>query len=68
MTAIESERRFDVIDGDRARLEAEIVEDLFLDRYDPTKASLLRPRGRLTVVALATEDGPSPSWQSVPRR
>jgi hypothetical protein len=46
------ERRFKVVDGDRARLEAEIVEDLFLDRYDPAKAALLRPWGRLTLVLL----------------
>jgi hypothetical protein len=30
-----------IIEGDRARLEAEIVEDLFLNRYDPAKAARL---------------------------
>jgi hypothetical protein len=41
---------FKLIDGDRARLEAEIVEDLFLDRYDPAKAARLEPAGRLVVI------------------
>lgn len=41
---------FQVIDGQRAQLEAEIVEDLFLNRYDPAKLALLDRRGRLVMV------------------
>jgi hypothetical protein len=39
-----------VIEGDRAKLEAEIVEDLFLNRYDPAKAARLKPAGRLALT------------------
>jgi hypothetical protein len=63
-----NERRFEVIEGDRARLEAEIVEDLFLGRYDPAKAARLDCRGRLTLVADATEDRSNPSGQSALHR
>lgn len=41
-----------LVEGGRAELEAEIVEDLFLGRYDPAKASRLDPRGRLRLVRL----------------
>jgi hypothetical protein len=40
----------EVIDGDRAQLEEKIVEDIFLNRYDPAKAALLKRRGRLVAV------------------
>jgi hypothetical protein len=41
-----------IIEGDRARLEAEIVEDLFLNRYDPAKAARLDPAGRLGLALI----------------
>lgn len=41
---------FEFIEGDRARLEAEIVEDLFLNRYDPAKAAQLMPKGKLVLI------------------
>jgi hypothetical protein len=53
-----NERRFEVIEGDRARLEAEIVEDLFLGRYDPAKAALLRPRGCFSSGSNTIEEHP----------
>jgi hypothetical protein len=58
----------EAIPGDRDRLEAEIVEDLFLDRYDPAKAARLKRRGRLTPVPGATEGCPTPSGPAIPRR
>ena len=50
---------FEVISGDRARLEAETVEDLFLGRYDPAKAARLGPCGKLKSIPSVTEEGPN---------
>jgi hypothetical protein len=58
----------EVIPGSRDLLEAEIVEDLFLNRFDPAKAGRLKQRGRLTPVPAATEGCPDPSGPAIPRR
>ena len=57
-----------VLPGSRDLLEAEIVEDLFLNRFDPAKAGRLKQRGRLTPVPAATEGCPDPSGPAIPRR
>ena len=46
-------KSLEVIDGGRAQLEAKIVEDIFLNRYDPSKAALLKRRGRLAAVPIS---------------
>lgn len=45
-------KSLEVIDGGRAQLEAKIVEDIFLNRYDPSEAALLKRRGRLVAVPI----------------
>jgi hypothetical protein len=46
----------EVVEGRRARLEAEIVEDLFLGRYDPAKVAGLARRGQLRLVACPSQE------------
>lgn len=46
----------EAIEGGRARLEAEIVEDLFLGRYDPAKVAGLARRGQLRLVACPSQE------------
>lgn len=46
-------KSLEVIDGSRAQLEAKIVEDIFLNRYDPSEAALLKRRGRLVAVPMS---------------
>ena len=58
----------EALPGSRDLLEAEIVEDLFLNRFDPAKAERLKKRGRLTPVPAGTEACPDPSGPAIPRR
>jgi len=67
MAETDCKHALEAIPGDRDRLEAEIVEDLFLDRYDPAKAARLKRRGRLTPVPDATEC-PNSIRPAIPRR
>jgi hypothetical protein len=46
----------EVVEGCRAHLEAEIVEDLFLGRYDPAKVAGLARRGQLRLVACPSQE------------
>lgn len=48
-----------VIEGDRARLEAEIVENLFLGSYDSAKVVALARRGKLRLVADQNQESAS---------
>lgn len=56
------------IPGGRDRLEAELVEDLFLNRFDPAKAERLKRRGSLKPFPAATEGCPDPAGPAIPRR
>ena len=68
MAETDCKHALEAIPGDRDRLEAEIVEDLFLNRYDPAKAARLKRRGRLTPVPDVKEGCPTPSGPAIPRR
>jgi hypothetical protein len=50
-------KSLEVIEGGFAQLEAKIVEDIFLNRYDPFKAALLKRCGRLVAVPMSEIDG-----------
>jgi hypothetical protein len=60
--------RLNVLHGNRDKLEAEIVEGLFLGRHDPAKTESLKKRGRLAVIGLETTGDPGPSERSTLRR
>lgn len=57
-----------VIQGQRDRLEAELVEDLFLGRYDARKAAALSPRGHLRIASATRPSARSQAEPKPPHR